>query len=210
MKSKKISWVLGGGLLAAFTAGLCCIGPPLFLALGLGSFTAAAFFEVLRPVFLILTAVFLGWAWYTVLQRRKVSCTEDADCQTKPVRPRDIVLLSALTLAVIALAGYPYLLLIGTSATSEVEAASEAPVSGISTVVSVAGMTCPACVIGIEKALKSTDGILDARVVYETKTATVVFDEQVVSKEQIVAVIDNTGFKAVPIEPRDPTLKLLN
>lgn len=208
MKSKKISWVLGGGLLAAFTAGLCCIGPSIFLALGLGSFTAAAFFEVLRPVFLILTAVFLGWAWYFVLRRRKVSCAEDVGCQTKPVRRRDIVLLSALTLAVIALAGYPYLLLIGTSATSEVEATSEAPVSEISTVVSVAGMTCPACVIGIEKALKSTDGILDARVVYETKTATVVFDEQVVSKEQIVAVIDNTGFKAVPIEPRDPTSKL--
>ena len=73
MKSKKISWILGGGLLAAFTAGLCCIGPPIFLALGLGSFTAAAFFEALRPVFLILTAVFLGWALYSVLRRRKAS-----------------------------------------------------------------------------------------------------------------------------------------
>ena len=208
MKSIKKSWVLGGGLLAAFTAGLCCIGPPIFLALGLGSFTAAAFFEVLRPVFLILTALFLGWAWYTVLQRRKVACAEDAGCQTRPVSKRQIVLLSVFSLAVIALAGYPYLLLTGTSPTAETEAASEAPVSGASTVVSVAGMTCPACAIGIEKALKSTDGILNALVVYETKTATVVFDEQVVSKEQIVTVIDNTGFKAVPIELRDPTSKL--
>ncbi len=73
MKSKKISWILGGGLLAAFTAGLCCIGPPIFLALGLGSFTAAAFFETVRPLLLILAAVFLGWALYFVLRRRKTS-----------------------------------------------------------------------------------------------------------------------------------------
>jgi len=208
MKSKKRSWILGGGLLAAFTAGLCCIGPPIFLTLGLGSFTAAAFFELLRPAFLILTAVFLGWAWYTLLQRKKVSCAEGTHCQAKPVSKGQIVLLSALTLAVIALAGYPYLLLTGTSPTAETEAAMNAPVSGASTVVSVAGMTCPACAVGIENALKSTHGILDARVIYETKTATVVFDEQVVSKEHIVAVIDNTGFKAVPIEPRDPNSKL--
>ena len=208
MKSKKRSWILGGGLLAAFTAGLCCIGPPIFLALGLGSFTAAAFFVLLRPAFLILTAVFLGWAWYTLLQRKKVSCAEGTHCQIKPVRRRDILLLSAFSLAVIALAGYPYLFLTGTSPTSKVEATSEAPVNGAITVVSVAGMTCPACAVGIENALESTDGILDARVVYETKTATVVFDGQVVSKEHIVAVINNTGFKAVPIEPRDPTSKL--
>ena len=208
MKSKKRSWILGGGLLAAFTAGLCCIGPPVFLALGLGSFTAAAFFEVVRPAFLILAAIFLGWAWYTLLQRKKGSCAEDTHCQAKPVRRRDIVLLSVFSLAVIALAGYPYLLLTGTSPTAETEAVSDEPVSGISTVVSVAGMTCPACAVGIQKALKSTDGILAARVVYETKTATVVFDEQIVSKEQIVTVINNTGFKAVSIEPRDPNSKL--
>ena len=210
MKSKKISWVLGGGLLAAFTAGLCCIGPPIFLALGLGSFTVAAFFEAARPLLLILTAVFLGWAWYALLKRKKVSCSESMHCQTKPVSKGQIVLLFALSLAVIALAGYPYLFLTGTSPTSKVEATSEAPVNGAITVVSVAGMTCPACAVGIENALKSTDGILNARVVYETKTATVIFDEQVVSKNHIVAVIDNTGFKAVPIEPRDPNSKLLN
>ncbi len=208
MKSKKRSWILGGGLLAAFTAGLCCIGPPIFLALGLGSFTAAAFFQAVRPLLLILTAVFLGWAWYSVLRRRNVRCAEDTDCQTKPVFKGQIVLLSALSLAVIGLAGYPYLLLTGTSPTSELEASSEAPANGAYTVLSVAGMTCQACAVGIENALESTDGILDARVIYETKTATVVFDEQVVSKEQIVAVINNTGFKAVPIETRDSTSKL--
>ncbi|GIW54373.1 MAG: mercuric transporter [Nitrospiraceae bacterium] len=69
-----------GGLLAAFFASLCCIGPLLFAALGVGigatgflASTAAMLKSLLpyRPVFIGLAALLLGLSLYLAYRKPK-------------------------------------------------------------------------------------------------------------------------------------------
>lgn len=55
-----------GALGAAFAASLCCTGPLLFVAFGIGGAGLAATFEPFRPWLLGLTALLLGAGFYSV------------------------------------------------------------------------------------------------------------------------------------------------
>lgn len=58
-----------GGLVAAFLGSLCCFGPLLFVALGVGAGIASTF-EPLRPVFGALMLVLFGIGFWTVYGAR--------------------------------------------------------------------------------------------------------------------------------------------
>jgi copper chaperone len=58
----------------------------------------------------------------------------------------------------------------------------------------VKGMTCGGCATSVEQALKSTEGVEDARVSYERGTAIVKYDDQKVTVVKLREVINNTGF----------------
>ena len=53
---------------AAFLASACCIGPLLFVTLGVGA-GLAAWMEPVRPLFVALTVALLGLGFYTVYGR---------------------------------------------------------------------------------------------------------------------------------------------
>ena len=57
--------------MAAFLASLCCVGPPLFVSLGVGVGLASTF-EPLRPVFGVLMVALLGAGFWAVFGRRVV------------------------------------------------------------------------------------------------------------------------------------------
>ena len=58
-----------GGVLAAFLGSLCCVGPLLFVTLGVGAGLASTF-EPLRPLFGALMVLLLGAGFWTVYGRR--------------------------------------------------------------------------------------------------------------------------------------------
>ncbi len=60
--------------------------------------------------------------------------------------------------------------------------------------IKVTGMTCAMCVATIEKALKSLEGVKEATVNLGTETATVKYDPDRVSLEQIIKAIEDTGY----------------
>lgn len=64
-------------------------------------------------------------------------------------------------------------------------------------VIKVEGMTCGGCATSIEKVLRGTDGVLEARVSFEKREAWVKYDDARVSEAKLREVIDGTGFKAV-------------
>lgn len=112
-----------GGLLAAILASICCIGPVVFAALGVGVGTTgflagtAGFLKVLlpyRPLFIGLTTVFLGVGFYVAYRRPMVG---DASCQacvsTSGFRPNRWLLWIIAGLAV-ALVLAPYWLELAT------------------------------------------------------------------------------------------------
>lgn len=109
-----------GPVVAAFLASLCCVGPPIFTALGIGAaatgFLAgtAQFTKALipyRPFFIGLALLFLGAGFFAVY-RKKEACAADSSCATKGSRSTKIVLwiVTGITLILIMI---PYILAIG-------------------------------------------------------------------------------------------------
>ncbi len=59
----------------------------------------------------------------------------------------------------------------------------------------ILGMDCASCSVHIEKALKKTEGIASAVVNYATGRATVEYDDEKVSREQVEKAIEKAGYK---------------
>lgn len=106
-----------GGLLAAFLASVCCIGPLVFAALGVGvgatGFLAgtASFLKALlpyRPVFIGLTACLLGLAFYLAYRKPGASCAPGMPCGAVSGRRANRALLWIVTALAMALVLAPY------------------------------------------------------------------------------------------------------
>lgn len=104
-----------GAVGAAFLASLCCIGPVLFVTLGVGAGLASAF-EPLRPVFTIATVALLAVGFYVVYGKRPATaaatdadpaCAPDGSCAVPPRRTRDKALLWTATVAALVLLTFP-------------------------------------------------------------------------------------------------------
>lgn len=112
-----------GGVTAAFLASLCCVGPLLFVTLGVGAGLASAF-EPLRPVFGVLMLALLAAGFWAVYGRRVAAPlgalgddarAADADprrgspvaCASPLRRGRDVVVLWSATVLALVLWSFP-------------------------------------------------------------------------------------------------------
>lgn len=96
---------------AAFLASLCCIGPILFVTLGVGAGLASQF-EPLRPVFVVLTIGLLAMGFYSVYGRRPAVGTAAArgvvsSCAIPRSRTRDKVILWIAAAVVLIVLTFP-------------------------------------------------------------------------------------------------------
>ena len=189
---------LGGSILAAITASLCCIGPLVAVLLGASGFAASAVFEKWRPVFLGVTFALLGLAWYLTYRKPKANCEEGSACATKPVSKWNKVILWVATGFVLIAAAFPSLssaILRATQPTAPVVVADE---NTAVLKVKIPSMDCAACALNIQSVLKKQAGVQQAQVSFDTKEAVVQYDATKLSPEKIIAAIDQTGFKAEP------------
>lgn len=194
---------LGGSVLAAITASLCCIGPLMAVALGAGGFAASAVFEKWRPVFLGVTFALLALAWYLTYRKPKAACEEGSVCSTKPVSKWNKVVLWFATAVVLVATAFPSLSSAILRASQIGAADCCAPVAvadgnGAVLKVRIPSMDCAACALNIQSILKKQAGIISAQVSFDTKEAVVQYDATQLSPEKIIAAIDQTGFKAEP------------
>lgn len=97
------------GTLAAIGASACCVGPLVLLALGISgawiSYLTAL--EPYRPVFLVLTLVFLGLA-FRKLYLQPATCTVDGGCATPTTRRNQRILFWVVSLLLLALVTFPW------------------------------------------------------------------------------------------------------
>lgn len=105
---------VGGAIVAAFAASLCCLGPLIFAALGLGSAGLLVEFEAYRPYFAALTLALLGAGFYFTYRRpRPVPATAATgpacDCELPRANRFGRVMLWVATVVVAGLLGFPYL-----------------------------------------------------------------------------------------------------
>src|SRR5215469_10930536 len=107
----KTKAALVGGVLAGIGASACCIGPLLLLSVGIGGVWIGHLtaLEPFRPLFIVLTAVLLGlafWRLYLVPQ----SCVTSDDCAADRTRNVQRILFWILTPITLGLVASPWIL----------------------------------------------------------------------------------------------------
>ena len=101
-----------GAVGAGFLASLCCVGPLLFVMLGVGAGVASRF-EPLRPVFTALTIGLLAVGFYIVYGRKRMpagetaACAPDGSCAVPRSRARDKMLLWVATVLALVFLTFP-------------------------------------------------------------------------------------------------------
>ena len=86
------------------------------------------------------------------------------------------------------------LLLIGVFASAAPAFAADATAT-----FAVEKMTCKLCPLTVRKAMEGVAGVVDAKVDYENKTATVTFDDARTTPEEIAKASTEIGYPAKPI-----------
>ena len=106
-----------GGILAAFFASLCCIGPVLFTALGVGVgatgilASTAGFLKAFvpyRPYLIGVSMLAIGIGFYLVYRRPVASCSTDAKCADYRSRSKFIFILWTSTALILFFILSPY------------------------------------------------------------------------------------------------------
>lgn len=109
------------GVVAAFLASLCCVGPLVFVSLGVGAGLAGTF-EPLRPLFGVVMVGLLATGFWAVYGRRPApatvpgaqgapvggpGCAPSAGCTTSVRRGRDVAILWGATVLALILWTFP-------------------------------------------------------------------------------------------------------
>ncbi|HWT02877.1 MAG TPA: mercuric transporter MerT family protein [Pyrinomonadaceae bacterium] len=199
---KKERLAAGGAVLAAGAASVCCLGPLLFVALGLGSFGAATMFEPARPYLLGAAVLFLAFGFYRAYFRREAafsaSCEPGEACATRPAGRAGRAALWVAAIAVLAFALSPYY---AGALARRLSARPAAPSSATQPATArvtfkVSGMTCAGCEATIRLALEKTAGVRSAEVSYDRGEAVVEYDPAATTPEKLRDAISETGYPA--------------
>jgi len=67
-------------------------------------------------------------------------------------------------------------------------------------IIEVEGMTCPLCTSAIKRSLKTTPGVVKAKVLLSTKKATVVYDDAKTDISKLLHAIEVVGYKGKVVE----------
>jgi mercuric ion transport protein len=97
-----------GAVVAAVAASTCCLGPVVFTAIGSGVLAAASTkVATVRAIFLVLTAVLLGFAYRTYRAADASATCRDGTCAPGTNHRARVVFW--ITAAIVVLfAGFPY------------------------------------------------------------------------------------------------------
>lgn len=197
MKEKSLTVA---SILAASGASLCCIGPLVAAAFGLGTFGAAALFENLRPYLLGVTALLLGSAIFLRIRlSRKAACAGGECAPTSANGSMSTTLLLTSIAAVALLAAVPQLSTAYVGGRVDADSTAVAAKDGVGQAVAifkVEGMTCAACASGLKATLSREKGVLAAEVNYEKTTARISFDPSKTSVEKLITAIGQLGYVA--------------
>jgi mercuric ion binding protein len=67
---------------------------------------------------------------------------------------------------------------------------------------SVPGMTCASCPYIVESAMSGVDGVVTVNADADTRTALVIFDDDITNADDIAFASTSAGYEAVILEPK--------
>lgn len=194
MKSKFLTI---SSIVAAIAASLCCIGPVVAFALGLGTFGLAASFESARPYLLTLTFLLLAGAFYRVYRQKPVDVCSTGVCKYPLSRRAQMLFLWLGAAVVVAFAAFPYYSGAAWKVLdrgSSIMAAQPVNTADGSITFTVDGMFCAGCAATVRSALSQLEGVHRADVDYDHKTAHVEYDTKRVTRQQLQDAVKSAGY----------------
>lgn len=201
-ENNKTEGLLGGVVVAAVAASLCCIIPLLFAGAGVTAIVMADKFAVLRPYMLVVTGLLLLAGFYFAYRPVKLDCEPGAACGTPDSRKRARLGLWLATGFAGLLVSFPYWSgalirsVANKAAPSEI---STATIPTSKTTLRLSGMICEGCAAMIENDLLAESGVRSARVHFSESLAEIEYEPGKVSLQQLRRVIERAGYRVVDI-----------
>ncbi|MFQ5647254.1 MAG: mercuric transporter MerT family protein [bacterium] len=160
MKADKFrKTTLTGSVISAFLASACCIGPVVFALLGIGGAGFISQFEEYRPLFIVISVLFLGTGFYFTY-RKKSECGADSSCaNSKSDRINKVVLWAAVSLVAV----FTFFPSIAALSENNVQMPDQSKGEFVERYYFVRGMTCSGCNFSVKKALKRA-GLTDDQI----------------------------------------------
>ena len=185
--------LISTGLLAAFTASLCCITPLLAFIAGTSGLAATfSWIEPLRPYLIALTVFVLGFAWYLKLKPKKQL---DCNCEKEDKIPftQSKMFLGTVTLFAVVMLAFPYYSGIFYPTTEkQIIIVDQSNIRKIEFTIS--GMTCASCGEHVNSEVNKLSGIISSEASYESRNAMVKFDDSKTNIDEIENAINGTGY----------------
>lgn len=185
--------LISTGLLAAFTASLCCVTPLLAFIAGTSGLAASfSWLEPLRPYLIALTVFVLGFAWYLKLKPKKQL---DCSCENDEKIPftQSKMFLGIVTLFAVLMLGFPYYSAVFYPKTQkQIIIVDQSNIREIEFTIS--GMTCASCGEHVNSEINKLAGIISSDASYENKNAVVKFDDSKTNIDEIENAINGTGY----------------
>ncbi len=182
-------------ILAALLGSLCCAGPLVGAALGIGGAGFLLRLGHYRLYMMGLATLLLGLGFYFAY-RRPTSTRGRAACGCdRPKTSRfSRVALWLATFVVIGFLSFPYLAALAARNPASAPRAQSQPLRTIT--LSIAGMDCGACALSIRTALTKLDGVAQASVSFAQGSAVVAYDPARVPTARLIQVVGDLGFRA--------------
>ena len=196
MKTNKS--LIGTSILAAITASLCCITPVLALLAGTSGIASTfSWVEPFRPYLIGLTILVLVIAWSQQL-RSKSTVQQDCVCEDdeKPSFWHSRKFLTLVTVFSLVMLAFPYYsdFFYPKNESNSILAMTD---KNKEITIDVRGMTCSGCEAHIEHAVGQLEGVSSVKASYDSGTATVLFSTALVSTNNIVNAIKETGYEVI-------------
>lgn len=190
------SLLVGGSLLTALAASLCCILPLIAAAGGIAVLGASTAFEAWRPYLLFATVLLLSGGGFLAYRDYRRGCAPGSLCETKPVTKWNFLSLGLVAAVALSLALFPYYSSSVVQAMGAPKVKKESPNGNIqSSHFGISGMTCSSCARGLEASFRNMPGVREAKVDYDSKQATVTFEPSKQTDEALKNLVAEAGYK---------------
>ena len=187
------------GLLSALLASLCCVGPLLLLALGLGSLGLGALLGRYHWGFTAVAIVLLATGWRESLKERHRCRIQQ--CQMV----RGGVTKWTLMAASMLVATFTGLNIYSTFAQPALSPRVSSTPDSKTAIIPTKGMTCAMCEFAIEQRLAKHPGVLHVDAQAAAEQVVVTYDARKIDLRELMAVIDQAGYRTqAPAESTSP------
>ncbi|UCS92263.1 mercuric transport protein MerTP [Echinicola marina] len=197
--------LLTSGIMAALLSSLCCITPVLALVAGASGIASTfSWLDPARPIFVGITVIVLGFAWYQKLlpagRHGRPKAKDEIECACEPggeyAYPsfwQTQKFLGIVTVFATLMLTFPlYAHIFYPKAEKQVIIVDKSDIQTVN--FQIKGMICQGCAAHVEHEVNKLSGILDVAASYEKGNAVVEFDKSKTGILEIEQAINSTGY----------------